>query len=210
MRINDYLNSLNAKSDSLFLQIVGPFFDESVALKEPVIFVDGGVQYRKRNIGFSVGDGDSSSVPLDQKLNAEKDFSDLSFVLKRIPENLQKIYLLGFLGHRQDHQLMNLAEVHRFLKTKVNVPTRAQFDQSLFAVSKGNWKFDIHGIFSLFSFEEITLSLSGACKYRLGPNEKFQQLSSQGLSNVGHGEIQLTVTSPLFIFAQAPLLLSEF
>lgn len=209
MEIKKYLEPFKAISNSCRLQIIGPFFDLSSPLQDPVIFVDGGAQFRSGTMGLSVGDGDSTTISMDQKLNAEKDFSDLSFVLENISDEFTKIDLLGFLGHRNDHQLMNWAEVHRFLKVKTIKQAFVRFDNKIVVVACGSWKVNIHGIFSLFSFEPNKISLSGPCDYPIHAEDNFKPLSSQGLSNVGHGEISLTVTSPLFIFSDSLLLLSE-
>lgn len=209
MNISQYLELWARQMSHGKIQIVGPFFDESSKLQEPLIFVDAGVRFRIGAIGFSAGDGDSTSIPMDEELNPTKDFSDLSFVLKNLPQHFCDIQLLGFLGHRNDHQLMNWAEAHRVLKSRTVQPTKIQFDQSVFAVSQGNWKLNIHGLFSLFSFEETELILNGACEYLVTAGQKFQPRSSQGLSNVGHGDIQMKVSEPIFIFTESPLLLSD-
>lgn len=214
MEIKNYLKPYkiqlgSSQSEHLpVLQIVGPFYDRSTALVEPVIFVDKGAEFRIGNIGISVGDGDSTSLQLDQKLNPQKDLSDLAFVLENISDEFTQIELLGFLGGRHDHQLMNWAEVHRFLNFNLKNPTLVRFDKKIFVVSRGMWKLNIHGLFSLFSFETNEITLSGACDYPLLPDKKFKALSSMGLSNVGRGEINITVTSPLFIFTESSVLLS--
>lgn len=187
---------------------MGPFFSSPEQLIEPVIFVDAGVKYRDGVVGFSVGDGDSSTVPMDQKLSPKKNYSDLAFVLKQAPEGIKKLNLLGFLGHRLDHQLMNWAEVHRYLKKQKNQQVVCQFDQSIYAVSEGSWQLTINGLFSLFSFSEIKISLTGACDFPVLKTDNFTPLSSHGLSNNGHGEIQLINTEPLFIFTESKLLIS--
>ena len=42
------------------------------------------------SIGFAVGDGDSSRSELHQYLPVDKDYSDLSYVLGRLPTTLPK------------------------------------------------------------------------------------------------------------------------
>lgn len=185
--------------DGLTIHLVGPFFKETELLEEPIIYVDGGARFRKDLKGFSVGDGDSSTGKLDQTLNKEKDFSDLAFALGCIPNIFSIIQLHGFLGFRKDHEIMNLAEVHSLL-SKVNQPTQAYFDKSIIAFSKGEWSLHIQGVFSLFAFAPVELKLSGACDYKLEEIRTLKALSSHGLSNKGHGAIEIHCTAPIFIF----------
>ena len=180
------------------IHIIGPFFDGETLPSEPLIFIDRGAEYRKSSEGFSVGDGDSTDRKLDLLLDQKKDFSDLAFVLQSIPKSFKKIILLGFLGHRKDHELMNFAEVHSFLKKKKGVEVR--FDRSVVAFPRGKWSIEVHGVFSLFSFESVKLKLTGNCDYKIDGKKKFQALSSHGLSNHGQGEIKISCDRPVFVF----------
>lgn len=177
------------------LSIVGPFYDKYYNFSEPVVFVDRGVEFKNESSGFSVGDGDSTNKNLNELLNPEKNFSDLSYVLVNIPNNFKEINLLGFLGGRRDHELINFAECHQFLKSKTQ--TKVIFENKVLALSRGDWSLDIKGLFSVFLFEKAEISLNGKCKY---PSNKLKELSSHGLSNVGNGEIQFKSSSPFFIF----------
>ena len=172
MLLKNYLQNFS----SSVLQIIGPFFDESFdtesVLKDPVIYVDAGVHFRKIIQGFAVGDGDSSRLPMDEKLKTKKNFSDLSYVLQNIPSHFSEIQVLGFLGHRKDHEIMNFAEIHEFLK-KTTTNVQVNLDKKIKVLSKGTWDFVIHGSFSIFAWEEINLQLSGACEYQVFPLQPF-------------------------------------
>jgi len=173
-------------------------------LQEPLIWVDGGADHRRSRApaGLAVGDGDSARGALDQYLVADKDYSDLAFVLRRLPAHFAEVVLLGFLGARRDHELFNLGEVHHFLAA-ARTPTRARFDRSVYAYSKGKWRFQSHSVFSLAAIEPATVTLTGACQYRLTAPTPLAPLTSFGLSNQGAGRVTLRTDGPVFIF-QAP------
>lgn len=175
--------------------------DAPATLAEPLIWVDGGVAHRRENggAGFAVGDGDSTALPLDQYLTVDKNYSDLAYVLTRLPAHFTEVVLLGFLGGRRDHELFNLGEVHHFLAI-AKVPTRVRFGHRITAYSKGKWRFEYTGAFSLAVLEATAVALRGACRYSLG-STRIAPLSSRGLSNYGTGEITLTAQGPTFIFA---------
>src|SRR5687768_17140531 len=119
------------------LTIVGPLAKGTVrgSFIDPVIFVDGGARFRGK-AGFSVGDGDSGSR-LDQKLPAQKNYSDLAFVLGQIPKHFNKITLTGFSGGRKDHDVINLGEIFLFLKRRSR--TEVVIDEKLLAFPKGRF-----------------------------------------------------------------------
>lgn len=192
MSLADYLGGLS--SDHLY--IIGPFFQGTLPLSTALVFVDRGADLRIDQEGYSVGDGDSASVLLDEKLDPKKDFSDLAYVFFHIPKKIKKISLLGFLGGRRDHELMNFAEAHRFLRDHPG--TQLDFENQVIGYSAGTWGFEVHGAFSLFAFEKLTLALSGKCEYPV--QGVFQELSSHGLSNVGSGATSLMTNSPVFVF----------
>jgi len=193
--IESYLSRYSTNDQ---ITIIGPLLDENSRFTEPIIFVDGGTLFKKHpQMGFSIGDGDSAPLPLDQKLNPDKDFSDLSFVLNKLTENFRDIALKGILGGRIDHELINLAEIRRFIKTRSN--TTVNIDNQIKAKSSGRWEFHFEGVFSLFSFEDNLLHLSGACKYPLN-SQILSGLSSHGLSNEAKGLIKLENNKPIFIF----------
>lgn len=190
-------NYLKLYRGSIELNIVGPLWRADISLKEPTIYVDGGASFQKEVRGITVGDGDSFKQSLDVKLPEDKDYSDLSYVLQEIGQGYKVVNLLGFLGGRKDHELINLAEVHQFL-LNCESPTQVHFDKEITAFSKGQWEFFHEGIFSLFSFEQNQVHLTGDCQYPILTD--FKALSSHGLSNIGKGEICLENKGPLFFF----------
>ncbi len=204
MSLDDYLHRFNKQ---LRVTVVGPTLNVPLCpteIEQPIIWVDGGAHHRppiaaKKRIGFSVGDGDSFDGELDQYLDTDKDYSDLAFVLSRLPEHFSEVVLLGFLGARQDHELFNLGEVHHFLTTAKS-PTRVNFESKLTAYSAAEWTFNAHGVFSLAVFAPATVQLVGACKYPITAPTRIAPLRSLGLSNQGFGEITLTTDSPAFVF----------
>lgn len=199
MTLNDFLDNLSSKH----LYVIGPFFQGSMPVTDALVFVDRGADFRTDQEGFSVGDGDSASVQLDEILNPDKNFSDLAYVLERIPARISRISLLGFLGGRKDHELMNLAEAHQLLK-KSSEPLRLDFDSQIEGFSSGLWSIPVQGVFSLFAFEELKLKMTGDCRYPVSPVSEFKALSSQGLSNEGSGLIAIEADSPVFIFTNKP------
>ena len=165
-------------------------------LSEPVIYVDGGSKHKKGSLGITVGDGDSSSHAIDIKLNNKKDFSDLSYVLNHILDEVTEVNMHGFLGGRRDHELINYAEAHQFLKQR-KIKAKVNFEEKVLAFSKGSWVAEINGVFSVFMFEQGQVSISGECDYK---TQNLTALSSHGLSNVGSGEVLIESDVPIFIF----------
>jgi len=171
-------------------------------LREPLIWVDGGADHRapifRDRPGIAVGDGDSAKSRLDHYLPEDKNYSDLAFVLRRIPAHFFEVVLLGFLGGRRDHELFNLGEAHHFLAGREE-PTRMRFDHSVRAFSKGEWQLHNHAAFSLAVIEPATVTLTGPCKYPIAEPTTITPLSSFGLSNRSQGELILRTDGPVFI-----------
>jgi thiamine pyrophosphokinase len=184
----------------------------------PTIYVDGGSDFRadggwaaaqltpakeKSSIPLiSIGDGDSAAGKLDEVLPAHKDYSDLAFVLRSLPQNIVAIEMLGFLGERRDHELANLGEVHAFLKTRADF-CRVEIhsaEQTVFAFARGTLTIDIAGTFSVMVLEPAAVRIEGACEYKLAGDVVLQVASSHGLSNVGHGAVEITSDQPCFLF----------
>lgn len=184
----------------------------------PTIYVDGGSDYRadggwaasqptsltgKSSIPLiSIGDGDSTAGKLDELLPAYKDYSDLAFVLRNLPQNIVAVEMLGFLGERRDHELANLGEVHAFLKTRADF---CQVEihsttQTVFGFARGTLEVDIAGIFSVMVLEPTSVKIEGACEYKLAGDVVLQVASSHGLSNVGFGAVAITSDQPCFVF----------
>lgn len=185
------------------ITLVGPMTPAAVAVVEPVIFVDGGANWRQNRIGLSVGDGDSSNQPLDIVLNPHKDFSDLAFALDIIGQRFKRVNLIGFVGGRQDHQLLNFGAAAHFLHARQQ-QTVLWFEQTIAAYSAGRWAIEVHGTFSLIVFTTATVELSGDCKYPILPATIIEPVSSFGLSNQGHGVVTLDTGAPVFIFHNKP------
>jgi len=180
------------------IKLIGPLHKGETPHDEPLIFVDGGAQLRQNNEGLAVGDGDSYSGTLDERLNTQKDYSDLAYVLASLPAHFHQVMLHGFLGERRDHELANLGEANAFLKHRHH-PTRLQFDTAICGFSAGDWQLEIHEPFSLLSIEPAKVTLKGACAYQLKQLTQIDPLCSHGLSNIGNGAITLKTDVPVFI-----------
>jgi hypothetical protein len=177
---------------------VGPLHGRMHVPGGPTVYVDGGVRFRSAGNypAVSVGDGDSATSALDELLPARKDYSDLAFVLSQLPASVCHLRLLGFLGGRRDHELLGFGEVHRFLKGRPGF-ARADFDQSVIAVTGGTLTMDVQRRFSLLAFEPVEIGLSGASEYPFSGT--LPAVSTLGLSNEGHGEIRLATARPCFL-----------
>lgn len=192
--LTTYLTKLNSKK----LKIIGPFYSGPRLEAENIIYVDAGTNFKTTAHGFSVGDNDSYTGFLDETLSQEKNFSDLAYVLSCIHIEEPVIELLGFRGGRADHDLINLAEVHRFLKRTPEAIV--QFDNGITAYSSGPCEFEFTGIFSVFAFDKVNIQIAGACKYKINSKDEFQELSSHGLSNVAEGLVTVECDGPFFVF----------
>ncbi len=136
---------------------------------------------------------------MDEPLNPNKDYSDLAYVLAGIPQHFKSLSLLGFLGGRRDHELLNIGEVCAFLKHQlVNVSVR--FDHQLHCFGKGEWQVQIEQTFSLMCLQPVKVQLIGDCKYPIKTLTELSPLSSLGLSNEGHGLIQLKCEGPVLLY----------
>lgn len=205
MSWKDFTNQLRSFSH---IALVGPLHHETFRPSDhPVIYVDGGVRLRPAPAdlqrSFSVGDGDSDHIPVDHRLPAEKDFSDLAFVLRELPPSIVQVDLFGFLGGRKDHELANFGELHSFLKSR-SAPTRAHLythgGLAVIAHSGGPFELRVHGLFSLFVIESSEVSLSGDCRYPLREGSRLSPFSSHGLSNEADGVVRVESRGPVFIF----------
>jgi len=192
---------LDAHSEHIRFSVVGPFCKEGKRFSDPVIFVDGGSIRREGNEGLCVGDGDSSSMTMDVELDPHKDFSDLSFALRLLPAAVKEIALDGFLGGRRDHELFNLGEVFHFLNSRQS-SCAVFFDHEIVAITKGQWRFAIDGLFSLMTIETTCINLTGDCEYPINPSQEVAPLSSFGLSNIAKGEISIQTNNPIFLLSE--------
>lgn len=194
---------LKAISQAPRLTLVGPVLNEPPKTEDPVIYVDGGARFRgKDRLSFAVGDGDSGDTPLDHRLPAAKDYSDLAFVLRALPESVRELHMYGFWGGRPDHHMINFGEVHAFLKSRKPGSTVEWRDGHVVKAvgASGPLTLNVHGTFSVMTLEATRLSIRGECAYQLSSPTLILPLSSYGLSNRGHGKIEMAGEGPYFIF----------
>ena len=207
MKLEEFLNKIDEIEK---INIIGPMVDRKniPKISGPIIFVDGGKKFDKyfpkedicgeSRPTFSLGDGDSYEGDLDLTIEKEKDFSDLNYAFRIIPTHIKEIHLIGFLGGRKDHELINLGECHQFLIK--NSDTKVIFDLSeIESFSPGDIKVNIEGIFSILSLTENNLGISGNCKYHLSYPSKVSPFSSHCLSNIGSGNIHIQSDRPIFL-----------
>lgn len=172
-----------------------------------LIFIDGGLTHFDKFLlkvpqlaknSKSIGDGDSSSRPMDI-LKTNQNLSDLSYCLNFLSKkkNVATFIFVGFLGGRIDHQLFNMGEISRFVKKN---KAQVLLEDKIEFLQKGKNILEIHGLFSLASFEENQIKIDGACLYKSKKWIPLPILSSRGLSNMGNGKVQIESTSPLSIF----------
>ncbi|MFG1501280.1 hypothetical protein ABMA70_13820 [Halobacteriovorax sp. XZX-3] len=201
MNLTEFNEEL-AKTNKLV--IIGPMaLTLPYIINSPIIYVDGGLNHRPSDDHpyLSVGDNDSNTTSdnLDITLDENKDFSDLTYALTLIPDNITEIKLFGFLGGRLDHQMVTLGSIHHFLKERKH-QTRCHFEKKIIANSSGNFSFTHEGIFSILSLEEQEITISGACDYPLNGDKGVKTLSCLTLSNKAYGEVHITSKHPIFVY----------
>ena len=188
--------------------LVGPLLTKlPEKLNQPFLYVDRGTHFReslrklaiKGYYDISVGDGDSSILPLDINLPKDKDYSDLKFALDLLPNNIKRVNLWGFLGGRRDHELLNFGAIHNCL-LKSLPDTLFSFEDTVFGKNKGILKIEVKGTFSLVLFQKTEVKIEGKCQYKLPNFREILPLSSHGLSNVGDGEVIIEARAPFFLF----------
>lgn len=196
--MSKYIENYVSKFNSSTLTLVGPLLKTKSQFSEPVIFIDGGANYKRNDsLGISVGDGDSFDGVLNEILPQEKDYSDLSYVLNNCTNKYDTVKLYGFLGGRRDHELINFGEVINFLNRQ-SIKSKVEFDNEVTILSSGEWHIEVQGVFSLLSFVPQHISIVGACKYQL-TNAELKPMSSHGLSNIGNGLIEIKCDSPIMV-----------
>jgi thiamine pyrophosphokinase len=197
---------LESITDADHVTLVGPLYNKKHVPLSPTIYVDGGARFASGapvdNPVVSVGDGDSGDeIALDENLPAEKDYSDLAFVLRGLPQSVSRVEMLGFQGGRKDHDLCNLGEVHAFLATR-SYFTTVEFkgdEARVIGFCKGRVNLEIRGPFSVFVLEPAAVKISGECKYQLSRERTLGSLSSVGLSNEAHGAVEIECGPPAFV-----------
>lgn len=190
--------------------LVGPLLEKkelTLIDDKPIITVDGGLEKALKHhllasrSHFSVGDGDSSNLPLEHHLPTEKNFSDLAYGLSLIPKEVSLVKLFGFLGGRRDHELANLGEVYKFLLSR-DEQTQLFFSNQICVLSSGTWSLKHTGLFSLMTLSQTEVSLTGAIRYKLERPTALGPLSSLGLSNHATGNFELICDHPVFLYGE--------
>jgi thiamine pyrophosphokinase len=191
------------------VDLVGPLVNCWRPSKRPVLFIDGGAEFKSplASISASVGDGDSTTLAMDLLLARDKDYSDFDFALRSLPQNVVEIFAYGFIGGRRDHELANLGEAHAFLKARLN-KTEIIFDHGITMMSAGKWTCRCVGIFSVLVLESCRVSITGKATYQILKPSLLPPLSSFGLSNLGAGDIQVSCEGPLILIRSEPAPLS--
>lgn len=186
------------------LVIVGPILNQKVEIKLPQIAVDRGLQFAVEPILW-VGDGDSStpSQSIPQFFKEDQNVTDLHFCLHNIRNwKWFELHLFGFLGGRKDHELANLGEVYHAFKNRKLSRSAIFYDQDVPRVhlyQSGRHEFSSHDLFSVLVFEESQVTIEGSCEYQC-ENIVLKPFSGKGVSNVGHGMIQIQSSQPFLIF----------
>jgi len=165
--------------------------------------VDGGASVAiKGGFDFTLGDQDSlrGDVTLDLVFPTAKDQSDLALALAHLPSAPTALHLIGFSGGRLDHELMNLGELSRHLELSAGSVTLYQHGQvRLRGFAAGTHRLAIHGTFSLLALSDTLFSIKGECAFPLHPT-MTPGLSSRLLSNIGHGQVELSADRPFFCY----------
>jgi len=171
-----------------------------------VIFIDGGLKYQKSYFKkathwISIGDQDSGTYKPQIKLKKNKNESDLYHALKLLPKNIHWVETYGLFPKlkdeaRLDHRLLNLGEIYRASK---NTGLTFVLNDHEVLLAAGNHKLDFSGEFSLITFTETKIKLTGKVKYPLKTPTKIDLLSSRTLSNIGSGLINITCDQPLLL-----------
>lgn len=199
-------SSLRNFSEWVLLGPMGPELPSELYTL-PLMAVDGGANFAS-SMDIWVGDADSYSEEIKSghviRHPTEKDQSDLALALDLfIDPRHYKLHLWGFMGGRRDHELFNLGEALNFLEKHDESQILFYEDKGKIAyqvVGAGHWKFSHEGIFSLGALKRTEVTLRGDCHYPIKSGQTLSPLSSFGLSNVGHGEMNLTTDGPLFLY----------
>ena len=190
------------------LILIGPQLNskQTYDFEEKVIFVDGGMDF-KNNIshqGFdSIGDQDSTHCSLNNVLDKNKDRSDLyhAFELANEHKNLKELDLYGFMGGRLDHQLFNIGEGYRFIERSTTLESIHFYNKKIKEISifkSGHHLFNFEGQFSISTLKNCSINLSGKVEY--SGSIDLIPMSSQGLSNIAHGEFEIKSDQPIIFF----------
>jgi hypothetical protein len=176
-----------------------------------ILFIDGGLRHqnsltKKVLSTFSLGDNDSNATAksLDLLLPAEKNYSDLAYALKVLGKTttiLKSVSLLGFSSkkndERPDHLLFTLKMLEKFVKKR---PICVNLDDHFLFFPPGKNSFSHKGLFSVISFCNQKIKLTGKAKYKLNDMSPLTPMSSLGLSNCAHGTVYLESSKALIIY----------
>lgn len=193
------------KTEWVFLGPMGPELPPS--FKElPLLGVDGGANYAS-SLDIWVGDADSFKGKITAshifRHPEDKDSSDLALGLSLFQEQRHyKFHFWGFLGGRRDHEIFNLGEAMAFLDQHQECQISFYNNEGkvlYYIVGAGLWKFSHQGLFSLGTIKKQSVRLTGACKYPIEKPAIIPPLASFGLSNQGHGEMELETDGPVFV-----------
>jgi len=199
----------NVEVDVTLLIAAGEVGDEttlaaSCEAASRVIAVDGGVRHlRHLNIipDVIVGDLDSASVnelEWGQENGSEiihlkeQDSSDLAKALKLCNERQwSPIQITGIEGGRMDHQLGSLASIS---DASIDLDIKAELSNTTLTRVTTNQHFqqEFSGTFSLFSFGQSVVTLTGA-EWNL--ENDIVTFSTKGLSNKSDGPISIKIHS---------------
>lgn len=167
------------------------------------IVIDGGLNHQvELDNSLSLGDQDSSNHELDQVIPSEKDFSDLSYGLRHIPNQTEIVNCYGLLGGRLDHQLCVIGDILDYTKTnKTQFNLYSNMTRSVIILPKGEWNFPYSGNFSVLSLKEQKVKIFGDIKYKLEKEyTHIKPLSSHTLSNEAFGSIKIINEFPISVY----------
>lgn len=215
MKLGNFLRKITDKQS---LIILGPTILSEYDLKflnelddnAPIIMIDGGLNHferinkLKRNPTISIGDNDSNKTEylLDVSLDTQKDYSDLTYALNKLSVAFTgkklNITMLGFLGGRLDHELINLGEINNFLEN-ISFKCEILMSNKVISTNKNHFSLNTHNSFSFLAFADRVLTIFGECKYKLSTPTKIKALSSLTLSNQGFGKVEIQTDGVFFI-----------
>lgn len=170
-----------------------------------ILLLDGASgDFISKDLSFlSFGDGDSSLEGPDfLKLN--QDISDLAFLLSHLGslEYLEELTFYGMSGGRMDHYLSNMGEILNFMnqrKLKKWQEVQITLDEEIFFLNPGLNHFSFKAGFSLLSFEQNALKITGNVLYPLNKWQKTSRLSSHTLSNKACGAFAVEAKKPFLL-----------
>jgi thiamine pyrophosphokinase len=199
-------SDLKDKKEWVLLGPMGPEIPEGLST-HPLICVDGGAHFSK-NAEIWVGDKDSFNGEIYSKhvfrFSVQKDKSDLALTLDLFGDLLPRIlHLWGFLGGRKDHEIFNLGEALNFLEKTPESQIKF-YDQNgkmaFHLISKGIWRLNHNGLFSIGCLRTVELKVTGKCEYPIHGRIPILPFSSHGLSNVAQGDFEIDSSGPVFIY----------